>query len=258
MQVGHRLKDPYLSKNKAGHFSLHVGSFLVSYPSCFDTNTSNMKNSVILFYVFCILSSARLLEAKEHTKTKVFGAVKVPRDSLNILSIDTVRVAIIEDSSSLDENSVTLRYQLLITTFLGLITILLTYFGYKINQRSSLLQKNQWHSQLFKEFYIQDTYKEMRYILDFKPNLEYCQLISSLEPESADRISEKLYDYLNFFEFIASMWKSKQIDYHEIMNLFRYYLVMLSKIDFIRNEIKSKDFDFLESLLLEIEKREKS
>jgi hypothetical protein len=147
-------------------------------------------------------------------------------------------------------------YKPIITIILGLITLVLTYYGQKISQQNSLLQKNQWHTELFTRFFIEETYKQMRYILDFKPKLEFGKLLQSLEPDCNDRISEEFYDYLNFFEFIASMWKSKQIEYSEIISLFRYYLLMLSREKFIRDEIRQKNFDFLDNLLNEMERRE--
>ena len=160
-------------------------------------------------------------------------------------SILTVRL-VDEKNINGDQNK---QYGQYITIFLGLITAILAILGYKINKRAAILQKNQWHSQLFKQFYIDETYKEMRYILDFKPKDKFNQLLESLKPDSYDRISEQFFDYLNFFEYIASMCEAKQVDFNEVLNLFQYYLDILRKESFIRTEIKEEGFEFLFTFL---------
>ena len=168
-------------------------------------------------------------------------------------SIDTVHVILTNQAKLANED---LSFYIpWITVILASITIILTVFGYLINKRGALLQKNQWHSQLFRQFYVEDTYKEMRYILDFKPQDKIDQLKAALQPGSSDKISEPFYDYLNFFEFIASMWKAKQIEYDEILNLFKYYLVILNKESFVRDKIDRMGFEFLNTLLSEMEKK---
>lgn len=146
----------------------------------------------------------------------------------------------------------------IVTAIVGvIITIIVGRYAYVLNRKSTILQKNQWHSQLFNQFYVENTYKKMRYILDFKPEAETARLIESLKVGSEDSFSEEFFDYLNFFEFISSLWKNKQIDYKEIEYLFEYYLINLSKTDFVMKEINEEGFELLRDLLKELEKERK-
>jgi len=56
-------------------------------------------------------------------------------------------------------------------------------------------------------------------------------------------------DYLNFFEFVAVLWKSGQLKPDEIEDLFRYYLDCLEKNRKVRDYIAAKGYEYLDKLL---------
>ncbi|MEK7409029.1 MAG: hypothetical protein AAB225_28530 [Acidobacteriota bacterium] len=69
-----------------------------------------------------------------------------------------------------------------------------------------------------------------------------------MEEDGADPQVEQLVDYLNFFEFTAHLWRSKQLDLDEIDGLFNYYLENLTKHHFV-SEFLTKGFEALSDLL---------
>lgn len=192
---------------------------------------------LILFSFSCLLGQWSVAQPSKSSK-KV--KINVARDSVHTLHI-VVDAPLAKDKPKDNTQAIAVGFTAL--------TIVLGCIGAVLNYRASIIQRNQWHSQLFKQFYVEDTYKEMRYILDFKPQQKIMQLISSFPQESEDRISEQFYDYLNFFEFIASLWYSEQINYEVVMRLFKYYLVMLHEERFVKKEIDSKGFEYLGLLL---------
>ena len=71
---------------------------------------------------------------------------------------------------------------------------------------------------LYERFYERDTYKDVRRWIDFG------MLEKELANDEDHKREEKLADYLNFFEFIATLEKMKQLSLSEIKMLFAYYI----------------------------------
>ena len=94
------------------------------------------------------------------------------------------------------------------------------------------------------------TYKRVRRVLDYQSAPDYdnlCNAIGGAHVE--DELCECFVDYLNFFEYIASLWKLGQLSQPEILMLFEYYLRLLKDRDFVWKFIREQGFENLEMLL---------
>ena len=97
---------------------------------------------------------------------------------------------------------------------------------------------------MFEKFYESDHYKDIRSKIDSTTIQQDVSGNSQLE--------EKLVDYLNFFEFIASLWKLKQLKKNEVLMLFDYYLKNINRLDFLKLYIRNYGFENLAAFLKEI------
>ena len=122
--------------------------------------------------------------------------------------------------------------------------------------KSSQVKRAEWLQNLYSSFFEQKTYSEMRRILDYKGE-KFTELIQQLSDNTGEQhtLRESLVDYLNFFEFIASLWKVGQLDISEILMLFDYYLRCLNHNSIIREYVRIHGFEGLNSLIDEAEKR---
>ena len=134
-------------------------------------------------------------------------------------------------------------------TFLGALAALVgavgALFAIKNYGRNSRLERARWLESLYTKFYEEKELKEVRRHLD-------CETGTSPEIENmVDQESEGLTDYLNFFEFVALLWKSGQLQQDEIEDLFGYYLDCLDKSRKVRAYIAlpAKGYEQLEKLL---------
>jgi hypothetical protein len=120
-------------------------------------------------------------------------------------------------------------------------------------RRSIKLKKAEWIESLHTKFFESKSYKRIRRILDHDTCAEFSLLRSAIT-ESSDatestKLSEKFVDYLNFFEFIASLPKFVQLEDWEISVLFDYYLRLLKKHEFVTHFIRTEGFENLAALL---------
>jgi len=111
---------------------------------------------------------------------------------------------------------------------------------------AQLVKRAEWLKSLFDLFFIQDTFKEVRRWLDFDI------LGEKLANDPDHLIEEKFTDYLNFFEFIATLKIQKQLSLEEINHLFYYYLDLIKKSEICRKYIQAYGFKHLENLLANI------
>lgn len=58
--------------------------------------------------------------------------------------------------------------------------------------------------------------KKIRYIIDYEREDDIKLLKNGIINDCEDKLIEELVDYLNFFEFIASLWKMNQLNTKEI------------------------------------------
>ena len=124
----------------------------------------------------------------------------------------------------------------------GAVTIYIYY-------RNSCLRRAEWLHSLSEKFYSSDTYREMRSLLDHERPEDIENLKKTLKHGGEDKLEEELIDYLNFFEFIASLWKLGQLPLREIQMMFQYYLCRIADFDFVMEYVKNEGFEGLEDLI---------
>jgi len=121
--------------------------------------------------------------------------------------------------------------------------VMLSLITFRKNQR---VRKAEWLTKLYEKFYEQEHYKDVRKWIDFGI------LDEQLKEDADHKKEEKLADYLNFFEFIATLEKMKQLRVDEIQNLFAYYLRLLKQSPTCSRYIAENKFKNLRTLLKKI------
>lgn len=102
-------------------------------------------------------------------------------------------------------------------------------------------KKAEWMHALYVKFFENKQFKKLRRIMDHE----------GITPEwmATVKNEERLVDYLNFFEQIASLHTMGQISMEEIERLFDYYLKLISVQPLIRAYVKQWGFEDLDKLL---------
>ncbi len=109
--------------------------------------------------------------------------------------------------------------------------------------KNSRLERAKWLASLYEKFYEKAHLKDIREKLDCDDEISL-EITKLIREEPAD-----FTDYLNFFEFVAFLEKSKQLKFEEIDHLFSYYLRCLYKRKDIRDYVEKKDYEWLSRLL---------
>lgn len=94
----------------------------------------------------------------------------------------------------------------------------------------------------------------MRHIIDYEPQEEFTELRKAIESEGDHELAELLVDYLNFFEFVASLWKLRQLSLKEIAMVFEYYILRLDDYKFISDFIANQGFENLHLLIQQLKR----
>ncbi len=116
-----------------------------------------------------------------------------------------------------------------------------------------MLEKAKWLNGLYEKFYEKATFKQIRLAIDYKTE-EYINLKQILNTNEDLELQGNLVDYLNFFEFIATLKEKRQLKITDINMVFGYYINDLKDSDFIIQFIKKSGFQNLEKLIIEISK----
>jgi hypothetical protein len=98
----------------------------------------------------------------------------------------------------------------------------------------------------------------MRRVVDYEPKPEFGNLRAALTSGGDETIAEDFVDYLNFFEFIASLWRLNQISIKEVAMVFEYYVLRLRDHDFIMHYIETQGFENLDLLITKLGEHRKS
>jgi len=133
-----------------------------------------------------------------------------------------------------------------ISGFVGGIIALVTFW------RNANLKRAEWLYQLHAKFYESPAYKRIRHTLDYQPNPEFEDLRVAVTKGGHDELAEAFVDYLNFFEFVASLWKMRQLNQREIAMIFEYYLLNLKEHEFVMEFIRRNGFENLETLVARV------
>jgi len=123
-------------------------------------------------------------------------------------------------------------------------------------RKNGKTKRAEWLLTLHAKFFESANYKRIRGILDYEQP-ELATLRECVSSGNYNELSELLVDYLNFFQFIASLWKMGQLDIEEVALLFEYYLNNLANHQFIVDFIATYGFDNLKQLLASLARRRK-
>jgi hypothetical protein len=115
--------------------------------------------------------------------------------------------------------------------------------------RTAKIRRAEWLSNLHAKFFESTNYKTIRRILDYQLEPEFSRLRGAIQTNNYDELVEALVDYLNFFEFVASLERLGQLKTKEISILFQYYLELICKHEFLREYIQTQGFEDLQRLL---------
>lgn len=144
-------------------------------------------------------------------------------------------------------SAITSGFAVLSATVGGAVTIYIYY-------KNSCLRKAEWLYSLFEKFFDKTTYRDMRQLLDHEKAEDIERLRQTLECDCEAQLEEQLIDYLNFFEFIASLWKLGQLPLKEIQMVFHYYICRLADFSFLIEYIRKEGFEGLDALIKECRK----
>lgn len=105
---------------------------------------------------------------------------------------------------------------------------------------------------LHAKFYEAGAYKRIRHTLDYQPDPDFNNLQVAVTTGGHDEIAEAFFDYLNFFEFVASLWRIGQLSLREIAMIFEYYLRNLKQHQFVMDFVRQNGFENLDALVAQI------
>jgi len=124
----------------------------------------------------------------------------------------------------------------------GIVVAVSALFIYRRNAR---LERAKWAVQLHDKFFAKDSqYRPIREILDSETSSRDIE-------ELVGKESAEFTDYLNFFELVAILVESGQLQKSDVMDLFEYYLGCLQRHATVRQYIqdRTKSFQHLRKLL---------
>jgi len=133
----------------------------------------------------------------------------------------------------------------------GAVTIYIFY-------RNSCLRRAEWLYSLFEKFFDQSNYRDMRLLLDHEKPKDIERLKQTIKSDCEAQLEEQLVDYLNFFEFIASLWKLGQLPLKEIQMMFQYYICRLADFPFLMEYVRDEGFEGLSELIATCRKEGKN
>jgi hypothetical protein len=108
------------------------------------------------------------------------------------------------------------------------------------------VKRAEWLQKLYQQFYEQERYREMRETLDYRPERELNRLHQRVLDGTRDATTDQLWEYLNFFEFVESLVKLKQIKPRDRDFLFDYPRKKIREDGVIRGKLKSEGFERLD------------
>ncbi len=140
-----------------------------------------------------------------------------------------------------------------VTALSFIVASVIALISLRINNR---LRRTDLLNGLFEKFYYQSKYAEIRKLLDYSSKHEDLTklLEETLTNHKNEGLEEKCVDFFNFFEFIAVLWKLKQLQINEIKYMFEYYIKMLDNNSYSRGYLENNGFENLLDLIKEIKK----
>ena len=111
-----------------------------------------------------------------------------------------------------------------ITALSFIVASIIALISLRVNNR---LRRTDLLNALFEKFFYESKYAEIRKHIDYSS--KHDDLMKQLEEslinhnKNEEDLEEKCVDFFNFFEFIAVLWKLKQLQIKEIKYMFEYY-----------------------------------
>ena len=141
------------------------------------------------------------------------------------------------------------------------VSVIAIIFSILTYRRNSQLERAKWLNSLHEKFYEKDQYKNIRQIIEYEtPKLD--EIRKSIEKskkggeEESIELRDELDDYLNFFEFIASLWKMEQLTLDQVKMVFEHYIRRIAKHKFLLDYITDEGFENLNTLLSQFNSKE--
>jgi hypothetical protein len=129
-----------------------------------------------------------------------------------------------------------------IISTVGVVIAVITY------RRNLKVKHAEWLWSLYQKFFENEQLKTVRKILIYHPD-RFEKLFDTTITEEDEVLIEKVDDFLNFFEFIASLNVLNQISEKEIDMMFDYYLTAIYKNEHLKKYIKTEGFENLTALI---------
>jgi hypothetical protein len=128
-----------------------------------------------------------------------------------------------------------------------------TWVGLCTYKKTAKLKRAEWLRSLYEKFYEQPQYKKIRQAIDYETE-DLQKIVFGIENGGETELLESFNDFLNFFEFIAVLWKLEQISLDEIRMIFEYYIRRMGDFDFILKYLEEEGFENLKLLINEFKK----
>ena len=122
-------------------------------------------------------------------------------------------------------------------------------FAVNAYRQSVRLKRAEWLQKLYQQSYELERYKTVREILDYRPERELSEIYAHLNDESKGVLVDQLWDYLNFFEFVAGLVELKQIRMADLKLLFEYPLERIADDEQIMARLSQESYEHLYILL---------
>jgi hypothetical protein len=116
-------------------------------------------------------------------------------------------------------------------------------------RQSVRLKRAEWLQRLYQQFYELDRYRAVRDILDYRMERELSEIYAHLGDQLQGDLVDKLWDYLNFFEFVAGLVELKQITNEDLKLLFEYPLRRIAIDERIMAKLGEQSYEHLAALL---------
>lgn len=111
--------------------------------------------------------------------------------------------------------------------------------------RSARLERARWAVQLYNEFFVKSTHENYRKALDHTHHA-HCEIAKAVAEEPED-----FTNFLNFFELIAYLQESGQLEVEDVKAIFHYYLCRFKDHEELTAYVANKKngYDYLDKLL---------
>jgi hypothetical protein len=111
------------------------------------------------------------------------------------------------------------------------------------------VRRVEWLTKLYEKFYENDALKEVRELIDCEPDSPPSDLTTLIDSGNA-----KLFDYLNFFEYVAFLESRRHLRVDEVKAMFGYSLRNIARVGVVRKIVDSEkmDLELLRALIRKI------